>query len=218
MAPVGHRPFIEYVLHSLRQAGITDLILCVGYKRDQIKNWLGDGSQHGFSVRYSVEKELLGTAGAIRLAAEMVNTETCLVLNGDSFLELDLAEMYQFHQSKKALATIALARVEDSCRYGAAQLDRDARILAFQEKPNVKAESFPERGHPSHINGGVYLLERRLLGAIPTGEPVSVEKKVFPGLAGGQLYGFVTSGFFIDIGVPTDYARAQAELPGRFSI
>jgi len=216
MAPVGNRHFIEYVLHPLRQVGIKDLILCVGYKRDQIQNWLHDGSRYGFRVRYSVEKQLLGTAGAVRLAAEMVNTDTCLVLNGDSFLELDLAGMYQFHRSQEALATIALARVQDSSRYGTVQLDHDSKIVAFHEKTQLEGENLRRHGGLSLINGGVYLIERALLDGTPVGQSFSLEKQVFPGLAGGRLYGFLASGFFIDIGVPADYVRAQAEMPRRF--
>jgi NDP-sugar pyrophosphorylase family protein len=218
MAPVGGRPFLEYLLGWLHSAAITELILCVGYKRKQIQNWLGNGSQRGFRVRYSVEEELRGTAGALRLAAKMVNAPTCVALNGDSFLEVNLREMYRFHQSKRAIATIALARVRDSARYGGLQLDRKERITGFFEKGEGLVRHPPGHGGFQLISGGVYLLQRRFLSSIPAGETVSLEKETFPTLAGGRLYGFVTHGFFIDIGIPADYARAQTELPKRFSI
>jgi NDP-sugar pyrophosphorylase family protein len=218
MAPVGGRPFLEYILLWLRAAGIRDLILCVGYERAQIQRWLGDGSHQRLRVRYSVEKELRGTAGALRLAARMLKAQTCLALNGDSFLEVNLQEMYRFHRSQRAIATIALAPVRDSERYGAVQLDPNGRIEAFHEKSDVIAKGHPGRGGCHLINGGVYLLQRRLLDSIPAGEAVSLEKEIFPGLAGGNLYGFVARGFFIDIGVPADYAKAQVELPKRFSV
>jgi D-glycero-alpha-D-manno-heptose 1-phosphate guanylyltransferase len=217
MAPVGGRYFLEYILFWLRNAGITDFVLCVGYKRAQIQSWLGDGSQHGFRIRYSIEKELRGTGGALRLAATMVSTQTCFVLNGDSFLELDLQEMYRFHRSKKAIATIALARVLDSERYGIVELDPDGRIAAFHEKRDGAANDPPERRGSHLINGGVYLLQRQLLNSIHPGEFLSLEKKIFPELAGGNLYGFVASGFFIDIGIPADYLKAQAEFARRFT-
>jgi NDP-sugar pyrophosphorylase family protein len=218
MAPVGGgRPFLEYILLWLRNAGIMDLVLCVGNKRVQIQSWLGDGSQQGVRIRYSAEKELRGTAGALKLAAKFVRTQTCLVLNADSFLELDLREMYRFHRSKQAMATIALARVPDPDRYGTVELDPDGKIVAFHEKSDGAAKRPPRRRSSHLINGGVYLLQRQLLNSIPSREPVSLEKKIFPELAGGNLYGFVASGFFIDIGVPADYLKAQAEFARRFT-
>lgn len=218
MAPVGGRPFLEYILRWLGAAGIRDLVLCVGYKGAQIQKWLGDGTSWGFRVSYSVEKELCGTAGALKLAAKMVTTETCIVLNGDSFLELDLREMCRVHQATKALVTIALARVRDPSRYGAVQLDPDGKIVAFHQKSEGEAKHATVRRGYHLINGGVYLLQRRLLDSIPPGEAVSLEKQTFPGLTGGGLYGFVSPGFFIDIGVPADYRKAQAELTQRFSL
>lgn len=218
MAPVGGRRFLEYLLLWLHSAGIRDLILCVGYKGDQVRNWLGSGSQRGLRIRYSIEKELRGTAGAVRLAARMVKAPTCIVLNGDSFLEVNLQEMCRFHQSKKALATIALAGVPDAARYGGVRLDRNGRIIAFTEKGEALTKSGCARHRLQLINGGVYVLQRRFLSSIPARKTVSLEKQSFPALAGGSLYGFVTHGFFIDIGAPADYVRAQTELPKRFSI
>ena len=218
MAPVGGRPFLEYLLRWLRHAGIKDLVMCVGHKREQIEEWLGDGSQHGFCVRYSAEKGLLGTAGAIRLAASMVNAETCLVLNGDSLMELDLAEMYRIHWLKKAEATLALVRVQDASRYGTVQLDDQGKVVAFHANTHSGRSDPGTTAAIPFVNGGIYVIERRLLDVIPAGVPVSLEKQILPRLAGRNLCGFVASGFFIDIGVPADYARAQTELPRRFSL
>src|SRR5258708_17243182 len=97
MAPVAGRYFLEYLLDWLRSFNIKDLILCVGHKSDQIQNWLGNGSKWGVHVRYSVEEELLGTGGALKLAGKLLSGELCLVVNGDSFLNVDLQEMHRFH-------------------------------------------------------------------------------------------------------------------------
>ncbi len=215
MAPVAGRPFLEYLLDLLRSAGIKDVTLCVGYKNDQIRAWVGDGSRWGLRVRYSVEKDLLGTAGAVRLAARLIKARSCIVLNGDSFLEVDLGEMLAFHRSHKALATLALARVPDARRYGGVRLRRDGKISAFLEKAETKLAPASSRSAPRLINGGVYVLQRRFIESIPTEKPVSLEKEIFPRMADGKLFGFVTQGFFIDIGVPTDYARAQTEFARR---
>lgn len=216
MAPVGGRYFLEYLLAWLRSAGIKELILCVGYKRSQIRNWLGDGSKWGFHVQYSLEEKPLGTAGALKHAARLLTSDVCLVLNGDSFLGVDLREMYRFHRRHGAIATIALARVRNAVRYGTVQLDRRRRIVAFFEKtPGLSKDPAP-RGGVQLINGGVYLVKKQLFDAILPAKPISLEKEVFRKLVGGHLYGFITRGYFIDIGVPSDFARAQAELPNRF--
>jgi NDP-sugar pyrophosphorylase family protein len=215
MAPVGGRRFLEYSLYWLQKAGIRDLVMCVGYKWEQIRDWLGDGRQRGFRIRYSIETRPLGTGGALKLAAGMVASETCFVLNGDSFLELDLGGMYRFHQSKRALATIALARVQDPARYGAIHLDRNGKIVVFHEKSTPPIEHPHRCSGGSLINCGIYIFQRRFLDAIPAGGPVSLEKQIFPGLAGSRFYGFVTDGFFIDIGTPEDYLKSQTELEGR---
>ncbi len=217
MAPVGKRPFLAYLLRWLHDAGLRDVIVCVGYKKAQIQSWLGDGHNWGLRVKYSEEKKLLGTAGALKRAGKLVSSPLCLVVNGDSFLDANLRAMFRFHRQRRALATIALARVPDSTRYGAVTLDRSRRIIAFQEKEKNLPEKI-DRASPRRfqlINGGVYLLKKQVLAAIPPRRAVSLEKEIFPGIAGHRLYGFVTQGYFIDIGVPADFARAQTELPRR---
>lgn len=215
LAPIGNRPFLEYLLVWLRSAGVRELILCVGYKRSQIRNWLGDGRKWGFHVQYSLEEKPLGTAGALKHAARLVTSDVCFVLNGDSFLGVDLREMCRFHRAHGALATIAIARVRNAARYGTVQLDRKGGIVAFCEKTPGPGKDPAPRGGVQLINGGVYLLKKQLLDAISSAKPISLEKEVFPKLVGGHLYGFITRGYFIDIGVLADFARAQTELPKR---
>lgn len=220
LAPIGGRLFLEYLLIWLRSAGIKELVLCVGYQKDQIQNWLFDGAKWGLRVRYSVEETLLGTAGAIKRAEKLISMPYCLVVNGDSFLDVNLTEMYRSHVRHRALATLALAHVRDSSRYGIVHLDRLGRVIAFQEKkPNlVGQDDLPLHRQPQLINGGVYLLEKRFFDVIPPLKPISLEREIFPALVGKNLYGFVTDGYFIDIGVPADYERAQSELPTRFRV
>jgi NDP-sugar pyrophosphorylase family protein len=221
LAPIGDHFFLEYLLIWLRSAGIKELILCVGYEKDQIQNWLVDGAAWGLRVTYSVEETLLGTAGAIKHAEKLISMPYCLVVNGDSFLDVNLAEMYEFHVRHRALATLALARVPDSARYGTVQLDQLGQVIAFQEKKqNVASQdnSPPGRRGPQLINGGVYLMKKRFFDIIPPLKAISLETEIFPTLVNKNLHGFVTDGYFIDIGVPADYERAQSELPKRFRI
>jgi len=218
MAPVAGRHFLEYLLTWLRSAGLRSLILCVGYKKDQIQGWLGNGKAWKLRIRYSKEKKLLGTAGALKHAERMISAPLCLVVNGDSFLDVDLSQMYQFHLARAALATIAVARVGNSARYGTVQLDRTQQIRAFNEKKTNLA-SKADALSPSRlqsINGGVYLLDRRFFDAIPSDKAVSLEKQIFPALVGKGLYGFVTRGYFVDIGIPSDFEKAQTQLGKRF--
>lgn len=215
MAPVAGRYFLEYLLDWLRFFNIKDLILCVGHKHFQIQNWLGNGAKWGVRVRYSVEEELLGTGGALKLGEKMLSTDSCLVVNGDSFLNIDLQEMHRFHLRRKALATIAVVKVRSSERYGKVQLDPQGRITASREKAPEAHETVP-CGVFQLINGGVYFLQKRFLGVIPSNKTVSLEQEIFPTQVSKHLYGFITRGYFIDIGVPSDFARAQAELPNRF--
>jgi D-glycero-alpha-D-manno-heptose 1-phosphate guanylyltransferase len=211
LAPIGDRCFLDYLFSWLRDCGIENVVLCIGYKGNQVSERIGDGHNYGLNVFYSSEEVQLGTAGALKQAEHFVRTDSFFAMNGDSFLDVDLAAMYRYHNSHTALGTIALARQSCSKRYGNVLLTSDQEIAGFTEKyPPVS------HNHAKLINGGVYLLRKHFLTLISSGQSVSLEKEVFPRLTDGRLRGFVTSSYFIDIGVPTDYARAQTELPERF--
>src|ERR1700741_676724 len=213
MAPIGGHFFLEYLLFWLRSAGIRKLIMCVGHKRSQIESWLDDGSRWGVVVTYSREESLLGTGGALKLAEHLITDDCFFVLNGDSFLDVDLAEMFCFHDGHKSLATMAVVSQPLSARYGVVEMATDQKITAFGE-PSFDMQG--AHGGEQVINGGVYLFERDVLNMIPADKNVSLEKEIFPSLVNAGLYGFITSGYFIDIGVPIDFERAQTELPKRF--
>jgi NDP-sugar pyrophosphorylase family protein len=166
------------------------------------------------NVTYSTEKKLLGTGGALKHAQNLVTAESFLVLNGDSFLGVDLRKMYHYHMARRALATIAVVPQPQSERYGTVEVDRYGRIKAFKEK-NSDIKLMREDAIQL-INGGIYIFQREFLELIPSGKVASLEKEVFPRLLGSGLFGFVTNGYFIDIGVPADFKRAQSELPKRF--
>lgn len=218
MAPVGRRPFLDYLLRWLRAEGVEEVILCVGFKRSRIRRYVGSGRKWGLRVRYSVEKKLLGTAGAVKKAGAMLRDESVFVVNGDTFLDVNLRDMSAFHRDQKGWATLAVARVADARRFGKLRLDPRGRVTVFLEKSASHANDIYARTRQS-INGGVYLFERKLLSGIPARERISLEKDVFPRLLlKRKLFGFVTDGYFLDIGVPNDFRRAQSELPERFRI
>jgi NDP-sugar pyrophosphorylase family protein len=205
MASVGGRPFLELQIESLRRAGVARFVLCVGYMRRHIEEHFADGGRFGVAIEYSVEDEPLGTGGALRLAAGRV-AGPFLALNGDSYLDADLADLARAHAQSRAadprcLGTLALAAVSDPRAFGCVRTDPSGRILRFEEKPGSEG--------PAHVNAGVYLLERALLDRIPEGRPVSLERETFPALLadGFHLYGREADGFFVDIGTPDGYRR-----------
>jgi D-glycero-alpha-D-manno-heptose 1-phosphate guanylyltransferase len=217
LAPVGDRPFLEYVLLQLRSAGIRKITLCVGYRSEQVAEYFEAGERLGMSLSYSVEKEAMGTAGAVKKAESFVCQDRFLVLNGDSILDVNLEKMAEFHKSRRALATLALARVASSQRYGNVRTDKTGLVTGFSEKESRASASVAILEDSERINGGVYIFDRRILGEIPAAPPpVSFETDVFPRLIGNLVFGYPSEGYFVDIGVPEDYASAQRELPRRF--
>ena len=200
LARVTDRPFIAFLLDQLEAAGVRDTILLTGHRAAQVRDELGE--RHGsMRLRYSREAEPLGTGGAVRLALPMIEADTLLLLNGDSFCDTDLDAFGRFHDSERC--SLLLARVEDAGRFGQVHADEDGTIHSFAEKGGSCG--------PAWINAGVYLLPRALVKMIPANRAVSLEREVFPRLVReGQLRGFRQGGAFIDIGTPESYALAES--------
>jgi D-glycero-alpha-D-manno-heptose 1-phosphate guanylyltransferase len=204
MASVNGRPFLEYLLAQVCLAGCTDLILCVGYKAEAIEGHFADGRKFGVRIRYSHERELLGTAGALFQARHLIRSDPFLVMNGDSYCEVEIHELIKQHEARDAVATIVTTRVSDQARYGSIVLGPRDTIVHFSEKGKPQG--------PGYINGGIYTFSATILGEIPSGKYCSIEKEVFPSLVGKGLFAFRTSGVFIDIGTPSDLQRAQTVI------
>ena len=197
---VAGRPFLDYQLGWLSYQGVKRCVLCVGYRARVIMNHVGDGSRWGLQVTYSSDYEPMGTGGALALAMPLLQSDPCLVLNGDSLFDCPLGRLLDFHTALGAQASILLARLQDCGRYGVVELAPDGQVICFREK-----------GHsgPGLINTGVYLIGQALLGEIPSGRRLSLEHDVFPTWMGRGLYGLVAEGDFIDIGTPESYTLAQ---------
>jgi NDP-sugar pyrophosphorylase family protein len=215
MASVANRPFLEYLLAKLGREGIRKVVMCVGYRRSEIQGHFHKGTKWGLELRYSVEEELLGNAGAVKKAAAMIDAPALFVFNGDSLLGLDVNAMWDFHHRRRALATIALVASERTSRYCRVVTDDNGAVTAFRRQQSERSAS--ENGE-GLVNTGAYLLSRRFIDLIPDKRAVSMEDEMFPTLIGSDLYGFVTNGLFLDIGVPDDLARAQNELPMRWKV
>src|SRR5574337_451718 len=206
MAPVNGKPFLHYVLLRLSNAGIEKAVLSFGYLSEKIEDYFGS-EYLGIKIFYAHEKEALGTGGGIRLAMEQCRDAHVLAMNGDSFLQCDLEELCEKHLGGSSDATLALRQVEDASRYGTVQLD-GSHITAFREKsPDITGKAW--------INGGVYVLRKKtFLGLTEPKKAFSIEFDFFAKYADKLwLQGVPTDGYFIDIGVPEDYERAQKELP-----
>lgn len=201
LAPIGKIPFLELLVLQLRSQGIRRLVMCTGFQSEQIEEELGDGRKWDVTIEYSRESRPLGTAGAIKHAADLVlDASDFLVMNGDSFLEIDFHRLVRFHQERKGWAGIAVRRVADAARYGTVEVDEQSRVVCFSEKRGLSK--------PGLINGGIYVFKREVLQALPEG-PASLEKDVLPGLIEHGTFALEQDGIFIDIGTPEDYARAQ---------
>jgi NDP-sugar pyrophosphorylase family protein len=197
VAPVAGRPFLYRLLDQLADAGISKVVLCTGFQARQVEEMLGN-TYRDMRLHYSVEAEPLGTAGALRQALPALDTEPVLVLNGDSFCETNLPAMLSAHRGP---ATIVVREVPDTTQSGRVEFDADGVVTSFIEKGAVAG--------PGWLSGGIYLLGREVLSAIPTGRAVSIEKEAFPAWVGRGLRAFPTRGRFLDIGTPETYSVAQ---------
>lgn len=209
MATISGRPFLGYLLAQLRRDGFLDVVLLTGHRAEVVETYFGTGDGWDLTVRYSPEPEPLGTGGALRHALPLLAGERFLVMNGDSFLGTDLNQLTAAHDRAAAaagdgvLATLALARLADGSRFGSVDVAPDGSLTGFREKAQPAA--------PGLINAGIYVLERRLIEAIPLGRAVSLEREVFPTLLDGRLRGVELEGPFVDIGVPESYAALEAD-------
>jgi len=213
LAPIAGRPFLDYLLTHLATAGIREVVLCTGYRSESIEAEYATGARLGLSIAYSAESSPLGTAGALKQAAALIQSNPFFLLNGDSFLDLDFDRLLTRHRATAATATMTLAQIASPLRYGAVTLHTNGAVQTFADKPVGIVKPSPAG---TLINAGIYALNRDVLDEIPAAPPpVSFEHDTLPSLIGRGLFGFVSPGFFIDIGVPDDYQRAQIEIPKR---
>jgi D-glycero-alpha-D-manno-heptose 1-phosphate guanylyltransferase len=203
MAPVKNKPFIGYVIDYYAEQGINKFIFSLGYKHDAIENYL-NRAYPLLSKKYVVEPEPLGTGGAIRLACRAATEKNVLVLNGDTIFNIGLCQLADFHYQHQSHCTLSLKPMANFDRYGVVELEPDNRIKSFKEK------QFYENGL---INGGVYALNVPAFMEEPLPDKFSFEKDYMElKYSLGHMYGVVQEGYFIDIGIPEDYERAQTEL------
>jgi len=198
MAPVGEKCFLEILLELMKKNGVQDFTFCVCHMADKIRAYFGDGTRFGVKIRYSIEERPLGTGGAIGLLRHAMPSTFC-VLNGDTYQELDIRQGIARHKESGVLATMSVAQVRDSSRYGQVITDRNGYVTGFCEKGTGGQESL--------INTGLYVLEPAVFNYIPENKVVSFEQDVLPALLEDdqriRIYQDVKN--FFDIGIPEDY-------------
>lgn len=206
MAPVAGKPFLWYLLKYLTRYDISKVILSVGYLREVIYKWIDEvKDEFPFEFEYAVEEVPLGTGGGIKWALSKAITNDVVVLNGDTFFDVDLIELIESYRQYPSAVTLALKPMQEFDRYGRIIInEKDKRIIEFKEKEYCKE---------GLINGGVYVIRRQepIFEGLP--EKFSFEAAVLePQSKLGKLFGVVQNGYFIDIGIPEDYQKADREF------
>ncbi len=209
MLPIAGMSMIERVIIHLAEAGIDEVVLSLGYRPDAFLLAFPDGVAQGVRLHYAVEPEPLDTAGAIRFAADQAGfaDETIVVVNGDVITDSSVQEIVKFHRASGAEATIMLTPVEDPSRFGVVVSDPDGKVRQFVEKP-------PKDEAPTNlVNAGTYVLEPKFLERIQPGRRVSIEREIFPEVAGeGKLFCLSADRYWLDAGTPEKYLEANLDL------
>jgi D-glycero-alpha-D-manno-heptose 1-phosphate guanylyltransferase len=203
MAPVNGRPFLGHVIDYLRMQGVQHFVFSLGYRGEVVEEYL---SSHFPTLDYSItkEEEPLGTGGAIQLGIQKTRTADVLAVNGDSLFKIDLGKLDSFHFQKGAECTLVLKPLQNFERYGVVTTDPSGRILSFKEKQFYKEGT---------INGGVYIINKDKFLQHPFTKKFSFESDYLERYYGdAPIYGLVQDGYFIDIGIPSDYQQAQIDF------
>jgi D-glycero-alpha-D-manno-heptose 1-phosphate guanylyltransferase len=203
LAPVGGRPFIGYVIDYFRKEGIEKFIFALGYKSAYFDDFFRVNFPNG-GYEISLEDEPLGTGGAIRQACGLSEEKNVLILNGDTFFRIGLDALSAFHEDRQANCSLCLKPMRDFDRFGVVELEGDGRVSRFREKQYYPA---------GLINGGVYALDRAAFLREEWPAVFSFEKDYLERHTGDRrLFGLVQDNYFIDMGIPEDYQRAEEEL------
>ena len=210
MLTVAGIPVTEHQLNMAKAAGITRIVLATSYLAELFTPYFGDGTKWGMQIQYAVEKSPLGTGGAIRNAAKLIDSsESIVILNGDVLSSHNLAEQIRQHEAHDADVTLHLTKVDDARAYGSVPTDPKGRVSAFLEKM--------ENPVTNQINAGCYVFNPRILESIPLDTVVSVERETFPALvaSGAAVFGYIESSYWVDIGTPHALMNASAEIVKR---
>ena len=210
MLTVAGVPVTEHQIAMAKAAGISEIVLATSYLSDVFIPYFGDGSKWGIKIKYAVEKEPLGTGGAIRNAAQLLDSnESVVILNGDVLSSHNLREQIRQHEANDADVTLHLTEVQDARAFGCVPTDSNGRVTAFLEKM--------ENPVTNQINAGCYVFNPRVVSTIPLNTVVSVERETFPELvaSGAKVFGYVENAYWLDIGTPRALLKASIDIVKR---
>jgi mannose-1-phosphate guanylyltransferase/phosphomannomutase len=206
MVPIVDRQVMAHIIELLKSHGITEIVVTVQYLANVIQDHFGDGSAHGVHIDYSLEDQPLGTAGSVKNAEHLLK-EPFLVISGDALTDFNLGQIIDFHNERKALATLTLTRVPNPLEYGVIFVDENGRVTQFMEKPSW-GEVFSDT-----VNSGIYVLDPEVFKYIPKGKITDWSKDVFPQMLrkNDALYGYIAEGYWTDVGTIEEYMRANRD-------
>ncbi len=209
VVPIVNKPFMLYQIELLKMYGVTEIVLAIGHLSDYIKKTLGNGKHYGVKLTYSLEKEPLGTGGAVKLASKHIDGEGAFILNGDVLTDINLEKLHKLHKAKKSKVTVALVPVADPSKYGLVETLDSGAIRAFVEKPGQSEIT------TNMINAGAYYFDNDVFDMIPPGVNYSLERGLYPSLLEKKIPFYAYSApddYWIDIGTPLKYLEANKDI------
>jgi NDP-sugar pyrophosphorylase family protein len=215
MAPIANRPALYHILRLLHRHGLREVVINLHHLPEVITGYFGDGSSLGMNVSYSLERELLGTAGGVKKNADFLGGGTFLVMSGDALTDIDLTGLIEAHRRNGSVATLAVAEVADPSLYGVVVTDDNGRVVGFQEKPTL------EEARSRLCNCGIYVFEPEMLSHILSGEFDDFGSRVLPDLLRERIpfHAHTISDYWSDVGNLREYVRGNADaLTGRVNV
>lgn len=200
LAKINGRPFIFYLLDQLNEKKIKKVVISTGYMAGKIEKEIGV-KYKDLNIVFCKENMPAGTGGGLKNTERIIKTDFCLIMNGDSYVKYDLADLMSYHSKLNSTMTMVVKESKDISRFGVVQTNQKDKILKFVEKGSSSGEGL--------INAGIYLIKKSLLKKIPNKTPYSLELDFFPSLVGDEIYVYKTEGGFIDIGTPKSYKKAK---------
>ncbi len=204
LAKIGERTFLDILINDLTLYGFKNIILCVGYLKEQIKNFFNYTKD--YNITFSEEEEPFGTGGALKRAKPLIKSNPFMVMNGDSICKINFHDFYEFHVNKKAILSMALVRAKATQDFGSVVLDDSQRIVSFKEKIASRDECL--------INAGIYIMQKDIFSSMPDENRFSLEYDFFPKLIEERCFGFMINSELIDIGTPERYKKAHQLIGG----
>ena len=197
MININGKPFLEYQINQIKNFGIENVVLCVGYLGNIVEDYFKDGKNFGVSIKYSYEKELLGTAGALKNAESLIESDSFIVMNGDCYTNVSLPNIFSAHKMKEFPITMAIAEATNPKEQELVETEHGI-VMKFLKRDTPEHKQYLNENSVYSINAGVYVLDKRILGLIPPRKKFSLEQNIFPCFT-SNMQAFFYSGYLKDL-------------------